>query len=168
MRGRTTVFGSAVLLLSACGGGATPAASPTPTPISVLAQEYKNAADKANKVIFAIDARLEADCKMLAACKADFAQLSQAENGFIAALRAMKPPPSMEADRRAVLDIERRRLSLVDDAAQATSLDQINSDYNSLSAIESQFEDAIDHMRLDLGLPAAPTSTPTTRPSTSA
>jgi hypothetical protein len=77
----------------------------------------------------------------------------------------MKIPSSMEADRRALLDIERRRLSVIDDAAQATTLDQINTDYNSLVSLENTFSDAVDHMRLDLGLPAA-SSSPIASPST--
>jgi hypothetical protein len=165
LRGRAVLIGLIAAIVSACGGGASSVASPTPTPVSVLAQEYKSAADKSNKVIDAVTARVPTDCKTVDPCKADFAQLSQAENAFVGTLRGMKIPSSMEADRRALLDIERRRLSVIDDAAQATTLDQINTDYNSLVSLENTFSDAVDHMRLDLGLPAA-SSSPIASPST--
>jgi len=54
----------------------------------------------------------------------------------------------MDADLRAVLDLERHLISLDDDAAQATSLDQINADYTASTTLDNQFGDAVDHLRL--------------------
>src|SRR5438067_296402 len=99
-RGQSVLLGLMATALAACGGtGGGAGASPTPTPISVLAQEYSKAANKANKAEDAIYAHLSSDCQKLDPCKADFAQLSQIENTFDANLRAMKTPSSMETDR---------------------------------------------------------------------
>lgn len=167
MRGAATLIASSsALLLVACGSAASVAATPTPT--SVLAQGYLKAASKANKAQDALYPRLRRDCQNLDPCKPDFAELSQIEKAFVNEIRAMKVPTSMQADLRAVLDIERRRIDLTDDAAQATSLNQITQDYNSFRALDNQFGDAIDHIRLDLGLPAAPILTPGASPSASA
>src|SRR2546428_11209673 len=155
----------ASVLLAACGSAASMA--PTPTPIAVLGQQYLKAADKANKALDALNPRLGQDCKTLDPCKKDFAEYSKIENTFAAELRAIKVPASMEADLRALLDVERRFISLDDDAAQATSLDQINTDYNTETALGSQQADAVDHLRLDLNLPAAPSLSPNATPSAS-
>jgi hypothetical protein len=134
--------------LASCGSGGSTA--PTPTPTSVLAQQYLKAADKSNKAEDTINSRLAHDCLTLDPCKQDFAEYSRIETAFNTEIRAMRVPTSMEADLRALLDIDRRRLSLLDDAAQATSLDQINRDFGSLLVLDNQFGDAVDHVRLDL------------------
>jgi hypothetical protein len=159
MRGNIPALALSALLLAACGSAAS--AAPTPTPVPVLAQEYLKAANEANQAQDVLISRLGNDCKTLNPCQQDFASFSKIENTFAAELRAIKVPTSMEADRRAVLDIERRYANLEDDAAQATSLDQINTDWNAIQALSNQFGDAVDHLRLDLGLPAAPTLTAT-------
>lgn len=152
-----------VLVLAACGGAASVA--PTPTPLSVLGQQYLKAADKANIALDALNPRLGQDCKTLDLCRKDFAEYSKIENAFATELRAIKVPVSMEADLRALLDVGRRFISLDDDAAQAASLDQINTDYNAETALGSQQGDAVDHLRLDLNLPAAPSLSPYASPS---
>jgi hypothetical protein len=152
-----------VLVLAGCGSAAS--VVPTPTPISVLGQQYLRAADKANKAFDAIHSRLVQDCKTLDPCKTDFAEYSKIENTFVTELRAIKLPVSMDADLRAVLDVERRLISLDDDAGQATSLDQINTDYGAATALDNQLGDAVDHLRLDLNLPAAPSLSPYASPS---
>jgi hypothetical protein len=166
MRGTSPVLLLAVLLLAACGGAAS--AAPTPTPISALGQQYLKAANKANKALNSVLPRLGQDCKTLDPCKKDFAEYSTIEKTFVTELRAIKVPASMEGDQRAVFDVLRRMISLYDDAAQATSLDQIGADYNALGALDNQFNDAIDHLRLDLNLPAAPSLSPIATPSASA
>jgi hypothetical protein len=142
--------------------------APTPTPLSVLGQQYLTAANKANKALDVVSARLIQDCKTLDPCKKDFAEFSRIENAFVTDLRAIKVPASMQADLRALLDIDRRVISFDDDAAQAASLPQITTDFNSRSALDSQFGDAVDHLRLDLNLPAAPSLSPFATPSASA
>lgn len=156
------VLGMIMVVLGGCGqtsgrGGA----SPTPTPISVLAQQYSKAADTVNAVLDPINARLAGDCKTLNPCKADLSQWAVAENDFRAALRSMKFPSSMQADQRALLDIEQRQINLVENGANATSFDQISADFNSLDALRNEFEDDVVHVRFDLGLPTAPTETAT-------
>lgn len=142
--------------------------APTATPLSVLGQQYLKAADKANKALDALSPRVVQDCKTLDPCKKDFAEYSKIENAFVTELRAIKVPASMDGDLRAVLDVERRLIALDDDAAQAASLDQINTDYNTAAALNNQFGDAVDHLRLDLNLPAAPSLSPNATPSASA
>lgn len=164
MRGAATLMAlSCALFLAACGSGAS--VVPTPTPISVLAQQYLTAANKANKADDAVNAGIGQDCKTLDPCKRDFAQYSQIEGAFVAELRVIRVPASMEADLRALLDIERRYISLEDDAAQATSVGQISTDNNLINALGNQHGDAVDHIRLDLGLPSAPRLTPSASPS---
>jgi hypothetical protein len=168
MRGarRIGLMLAASLSLAACGSAASVA--PTPTPVSVLGQQYLKAADKANTALDAINSRLLQDCKTLDPCKKDFADYSKIENTFVTELRGIKVPASMEADLRAVLDVERRLIGLDDDAAQAASLDQINTDYSASRALDNQFGDAVDHLRLDLKLPAAPSLSPNATPSATA
>lgn len=166
MRGAGRAFVLAAgLLLAGCG--AARGAAPTPTPTSVLADEYLKAANAADKAEDALSARLASDCQTLDPCKQDFAAFDRIEASFNTQIRAIRVPPSMDADLRALLDVERRRLSLIDDAARASSLDQINQDFRSLAALENRFGDAVDHIRLDLGLPAAPQPTPVASPSLS-
>jgi hypothetical protein len=164
MRGLPLLLVSAVL--SACGTAASVA--PAPTPISILGQQYLKAANKANQAFNAINLRLGQDCKTLDPCKKDFAEYSKIEDTFATELQAIKVPASMEGDKRAVLDVERRFISFDEDAAQATSLDQINTDTSATAALDSQQDQAVDHLRFDLNLPPTPNLSPNTTPSNSA
>jgi len=138
----------------------------------VLAQQYLQAAHRANTSLLAMESHLNADCQTLDACRLDYFEFAQIENGFVGDLRALKVPSRMLPDVNAVVDIERSRITIAEDAAQATSLDQISQDVRLLTALRPQFDDAINRLRVDLGLPTVAQSTPTpsqsASPSTSA
>lgn len=155
--------------MSACGG-TSGASTDTPTP--VLAQEYVQAAHRANTSLLAMESHLDADCQTLDACRLDYFEFAQIENSFVSDLRAIKVPSRMEADVNAVIDIEKSRITIAEDAAQATSLDQISQDVRLITALRPQFDDAINRLRVDLGLPKSTQTTPTpsqfASPSTSA
>lgn len=159
MRGTTrTLVVLSSLTLAACGAGA--AAAATPTPASVLAQQYLRAANKANQAYQAVYDRIAQDCQTLESCKRDYAEFSQIDVTVASDVRAIKVPLSMQPDLRALLDILRRITAVDDDAAHAISFEQINSDVDAERALDAQRGDAVDHLRLDLGLPAAPRITP--------
>jgi hypothetical protein len=108
-----------------------------------------------------MESHLNADCQSLDSCRLDYFEFAQIENGFVADLRALKVPSRMTPDVNAVIDMERSRITIAEDAAQATSLDQILQDVRLLTDLRPQFDEAINRLRVDLGLPTVTQSTPT-------
>lgn len=134
----------------------------------MLAQQYLRAANKANNSLQVVESRLPQDCQTLAPCSQDYSEFSRIENTFVMDIRALQLPSSMRADVHALLDIEQRRIALAEDAAKATSLNQITGDNNALIRLGSQFEDAVNLLRLDLGLSTVPRVPPSVSASPSA
>jgi hypothetical protein len=161
----------ATLCVAACGNQAqAPANQPTPTPtqdIKALAQTYTKIADEYNKTADALSPRFKNDYgKDLTAYKKDVGEATQAEELFIAGLRGMQVPPSMQQDFRALLAAVSAEDSITTQESQATDWQGISYYENQLSNQRNVTAGAVDNMRLDLGLPRAPKIGVTASPST--